>query len=195
MKLAILSLLVGTAVAFTSQSAPRLSTSLRDAMADLEAIAEKSNPVLKVSTTVLATEEHVRIDHPHCHSLSIVDTCIQFYDPLQLSSITIYDNTNDQSIMWLRQSEIKHGRIAMAAFVGYIVQSNGIRFPWAMTMDGTPFPSSSLLPNSGMLFPMEGVFVVGCFCFTTHNIAGYSYKSFSLLAFWNGGRKRQVHIT
>lgn len=118
MKLAILSLLATQAMAFTSQrSTPsRPLTSLYDAKADLEAIAVKSNPILK------------------------------FYDPLNLSAITIYDNTNDQSIMWLRQSEIKHGRIAMAAFVGYIVQSNGIRFPWPMTLDGTPFPSSSLSP-------------------------------------------------
>jgi hypothetical protein len=28
----------------------------------------------------------------------------------------------------------------MAAFVGYIVQSNGIHFPWPISSDGTPFP-------------------------------------------------------
>ena len=30
----------------------------------------------------------------------------------------------------------------MFAFVGYIVHANGIKFPWAMQMDGTPFPDS-----------------------------------------------------
>jgi len=132
MKLVVLSLVAATAAAFTSQSAaPRPATSLRDGMADLEAIAEKSNPVLK------------------------------FYDPLQLSTITIYGNTQDQSIAWLRQSEIKHGRIAMAAFVGYIVQSNGIRFPWAMTTDGTPFPSSALSPPEQWdALPMWGKFQI-----------------------------------
>ena len=33
----------------------------------------------------------------------------------------------------------------MAAFVGYCVQSN-FQFPWAMTLEGTPFPGSDLSP-------------------------------------------------
>jgi hypothetical protein len=34
----------------------------------------------------------------------------------------------------------------MFAFVGYIVHANGIKFPWAMQMDGSAFPSETNPP-------------------------------------------------
>ena len=57
-------------------------------MDDLVATAEKSNPVLK------------------------------YYDPLQLGTTTIWGETNEATIGFLRHAEVKHGRVAMAAFVG-----------------------------------------------------------------------------
>lgn len=119
MKLAVAALLASSAAAFapnTANNARSGCVSLNAALDDLKTVAEKSNPVLK------------------------------FYDPLDLSSTTIFDNDNAATIGFLRQAEIKHGRVAMAAFVGYIAQSNGIHFPWPMTLDGTPFPSAAGSP-------------------------------------------------
>jgi len=86
----ICTLLVGSAAAFTStNNGPRVSlTQTNAAIDDLKAIAEKSNPVLK------------------------------YYDPLELADLSIWGQGSEASIAFLRHSEIKHGRIAMFAFVG-----------------------------------------------------------------------------
>jgi Chlorophyll A-B binding protein len=70
---------------------------------------------------------------------------VKYYDPLDMVSLSPWGFTVEQNIGWLRHSEIKHGRIAMAAFVGYVVQSN-YHFPWKMTLAGDPYPSLDLSP-------------------------------------------------
>lgn len=92
-------------------------TALSATKADLEAIAKKANPTLG------------------------------FYDPLNLADADFWGKGNEATIGFLRHSEIKHGRIAMFAFVGYIVQSNFV-FPWAQTLDGAPHPSADLSPEA-----------------------------------------------
>merc|ERR1711935_1214826 len=72
---------------------------------------------------------------------------IGFYDPLNLSDGEFWDQSNEATIGWLRHAEIKHGRVAMFAFVGYCVHANGIKFPWPMQMDGAGFPTGTNPPE------------------------------------------------
>merc|ERR1712238_299469 len=73
---------------------------------------------------------------------------LKYYDPLSLADADFWEQGDAATIGFLRHAEIKHGRVAMAAFVGYCVQSQGIRWPFAMNLDGDPFPADAVSPEA-----------------------------------------------
>jgi len=84
---------------------------------DLEALAKQQNPVLG------------------------------YYDPIGLADLDLWGQGEEASIAWLRHAEIKHGRIAMAGFVGYIAAANYENLgkaPWTMY---PPLPSGLSAPE------------------------------------------------
>eukprot|EP00978_Attheya_sp_CCMP212_P029801 scaffold107168_cov45-Attheya_sp.AAC.3 len=63
------------------------------------------------------------------------------WDPLGLA-----DWGSEETLAWFRHSEVKHGRVAMAAFVGWWAVGSGLRFPGELAhgIDFTSIPSKGL---------------------------------------------------
>jgi len=85
----------------------RAKAPVMETFEDLKALAGKANPILG------------------------------YWDPMGLAEYDQWGQGQEAAIGFLRHAELKHGRIAMAAFVGFCVKSNGISFPWKLTGDLT----------------------------------------------------------
>ncbi|KAL3942566.1 MAG: hypothetical protein SGBAC_003276 [Bacillariaceae sp.] len=77
---------------------------------------------------------------------------IKGFDPLDLASWG-----SDETLAWFRASELKHGRVAMLATTGYIVQAAGFHFPGMLSSDVSfeslspmkPFDAWAAVPDAG----------------------------------------------
>merc|ERR1719198_451180 len=52
------------------------------------------------------------------------ETGSEIWDPINIAG-----SVSDEAVMWFRASELKHGRVAMLATVGYLAGAAGITFP------------------------------------------------------------------
>jgi len=75
-----------------------------------------------------------------------LNPAIGYFDPLGLGTADFWSQGNDATVGFLRHAEIKHGRVAMAAFVGYIVQSSGVHFGFDLDGAGNAAYAEGLSP-------------------------------------------------
>jgi len=87
----------------------------------------------------------------------------EVWDPLGISA-----SVSDEAVMWFRHAELKHGRAAMLATVGYLTNAMGLTFPgdlangvsFASVGANGPYAAWSAVPTAGKLQILSLIFML-----------------------------------
>ena len=119
MKLVILTTLVGSAAAFAPSQVSKTSSSLSATSAQTDFFALNAEAAADLS------QESSNPTKAYRPELELgAQAPLGFFDPFELVSIA--DQEEFDRLRWI---ELKHGRIAMLAVVGYLATDYGLRFP------------------------------------------------------------------
>ena len=117
-------------------------------------------PALRLQHAAAAVTMETKAD---LEALAIkLNPTIGYWDPLKLADQTFWGQSNEATIGFLRQAELKHGRVAMAGFVGYCVHATGFTWPWPMSSSvfGQLTPPGQLATEGSRLVPNPSWFPV-----------------------------------
>eukprot|EP00621_Florenciella_sp_RCC1693_P005410 CAMPEP_0182543722 /NCGR_PEP_ID=MMETSP1323-20130603/32067_1 /TAXON_ID=236787 /ORGANISM="Florenciella parvula, Strain RCC1693" /LENGTH=226 /DNA_ID=CAMNT_0024754685 /DNA_START=122 /DNA_END=802 /DNA_ORIENTATION=- len=123
----VLALALTSASAFVPACSPRSSVRM---MAEKETV-----------TTLGVTQNAEATYDLDLKSMPGIQDPVGYFDPWGLAV-----DANDDRITWFRSAELKHSRVAMLAFVGWVVTKAGYFLPGNVALDGTSFKSLGANP-------------------------------------------------
>jgi len=106
------------------------------------------NPTVSVPRSVVRASSPAQMAFVDTLEGTGEETGGQIWDPLDIAG-----SVSDEALMWFRASELKHGRVAMLATVGYMLGAAGITFPGDIA-NGVSFASVN---NDGVFYAWNNV--------------------------------------